>query len=151
MSGTSRIISAPVDCWYVFSPFSHCRFPRFQSFSTNQTRVYEEKKSLKSFLKELQSCPRTQRKSTLLFPPLAPLEEGFVLGSSPPPAWTQPPWHGLWHQGADTVSASLTLCTATLFNSHLLDQICCFFPKKRKKKDILSRHLVSRCFTVPVS
>lgn len=75
------------------------------------------------------------------FSPLDPLEEGFVLGSSPPPAWTQVPWHCVWHQGSDTVSASITLCNSPQSSSPQ-SKLLCFLKKEKKKKDILSGHFV---------
>lgn len=60
---------------------------------------------------------------------------GLVLGSSPFPAWTCIPLHGLWHQGADTVSASLTLCDS---NPQLLERTRFVF-----LKTFLSGHFAS--------
>lgn len=100
------------------------------------------------------SYPSTQRKEVHSFSPprLTPLEEGFVLGSSPPPAWTQP-HPGMAFGIREQILLALYLPSATLLKPHLLDQICfVFFTKKReKKKDILSVHFVSRCIAVQIS
>lgn len=107
MSGTSRNISAPVDCWCVLHCFHIVDFPQDISkafFPQTKPEFEEEKETTKTFFLEV--IPKRITVTLILLTP----EEGFVPGSSPAPAWTQLPWHCVWHQGSDTVIASLALC-----------------------------------------
>ena len=121
--------------------------PFLKAFPQTKPRVCEGKRkqpksptwseaSLKRFLKDEPSYPSTQRKKApSSFSPPAPLEEGLVPGSSPS-SWTWLPRHGLWHQGADTVRASLTR-RIFLLNPHLLGPIGFLFLSKGHCQDSL--------------
>ena len=95
------------------------------------------------------SYPSTQRKEVHFFPRSTPPEEGFVLGSSPPPAWTQ--LHpGMAFGIREQILLALHLPSATLLKPHLLDQIYfVFFTKKKRKKRHFVRTLCVKMYHSP--
>lgn len=166
MSGTSRIISAPVECRCVFSLFSHCRFPHTISKAFPQTKPesvkkkksynynqnpHVEKTLLEVIPKRITVSPAPKEKK--VHSPLDPPEEGFVLGSSPPPAWTQVPL--AWPFG---IREQILLALHFTHPPRLFSTLNCLIKsalfslkkKKEEKKDILSGHFVSRCITVQI-
>lgn len=176
MSGTSRIISAPVDWWCVcvFSLFSHCRFSHDMSKAFPRTKpVCEEKQNKKTILQPNPPRPHRRDNSLKLFllknssvipTPKEKRIHSFTHLSTPP--WrralslaapllqlgpnTPPGMAFFWHQGADTVSASLHPTPLTC----LIKSALFFFRKKkkeRKKKKTFCQDTLCRRVTVQIS
>lgn len=148
MSGISRIISAPVDCWCVFTVHIVDFHTPFQSLSTNQTRVCveEEKKNpitnrdsnqnphverilLEVIPKRFTKLLQHPKRKLHTFVPLDPWRR--ALSSAAPLLQPGPDSPGMAFGIREQILLALHSLSATFLNPHLLDQICFVFLKKK--------------------